>query len=190
MEALLSKYANTQNQKLGTVKGMKDRLPLQDGATPVFVKARPVPYSLKDRIVDELDMLEKEGIITSVVSSEWVTPIVVVPKKDGTIRICGDFRTTVKKAIKVEKYPLPKVEDMFAAIGGSTVLISKIDLLHAYLQMELDKGARELCTINTHKGLYRYNRQPFGVSSAPAIWQRAMEQVLQGVAKTHAVSFG
>ena len=74
-------------------------------------------------------------------------------------------------------------EDMFAAIGGSTVF-SKIDLLHAYLQMELDEGARELCTINTHKGLYRYNRLPFGVSSAPAIWQWAMEQVLQGVAKT------
>ena len=61
------------------------------------------------------------------------------------------------------------------------IVFSKIDLWHAYLQMELDDGARELCTINTHKGLYQYNRLPFGVSSAPAIWQRAMEQVLQGV---------
>ena len=88
---------------------MKARLPLQDGATPVFVKARPVPYSLNDRAADELDRLEKEGIITPVASSEWATLIVVVPKKDGTIQICGDFRTTVNKAIKVEKYPLPKV---------------------------------------------------------------------------------
>ena len=70
---------------LGTVTGMKARLPLQDGATPVFVKARPVPYSLKDRVADELGRLEKEGIITPVASSEWATPIVVVPKKDGTI---------------------------------------------------------------------------------------------------------
>ena len=149
----------------------------------MFVKARPVPYSLKDKVAKELDRLEREGIITPVASSEWATPIVIVPKKDGSIRICGDFRTTVNKAIKVEKYPLPKVEDIFAAIGGSTIF-SKIDLLQAYLQMELDEGARELCTINTHKGLYRYNRLPFGVSSAPAIWQRAMEQVLQGVPKT------
>ena len=149
----------------------------------MFVKARPVPYSLKDKVAKELDRLEREGIITPVASSEWATPIVIVPKKDGSIWICGDFRITVNKAIKVEMYPLPKVEDILAAIGGSTIF-SKIDLLQAYLQMELDEGARELCTINTHKGLYRYNRLPFGVSSAPAIWQRAMEQVLQGVPKT------
>ena len=179
LEALLLKCTKTQNQKLGAVKGMKARLPLQEGATPVFVKARPVPYSLKDKVAKELDRLEREGIITPVASSEWATTIVIVPKKDGSIRICGDFRTTVNKAIKVDKYPLPKVDD----IGGSTIF-SKIDLLQAYLQMELDEGARELCTINTHKGLYRYNRLPFGVSSAPAIWQRAMEQVLQGVPKT------
>ena len=91
----------------------------------------------------------------------------VVPE-DGTIRICGDFLTTVNKAVKVAKYSLSKVVDMFAAIGESTVL-SKIDLLHAYLQMELDDGARERHMINTHKWLYRYNRLPFGVSSAPAI---------------------
>ena len=63
---------------------MKARLPLQDGATPV-------PYSLKDRVADELDRLEKEGIITPVVSSEWATPIVVAPKEGGTIQIHGDF---------------------------------------------------------------------------------------------------
>ena len=94
----------------------------------------------------------------------------------------GDFRTTVNKAIKVEKYPLPNVVDIFAAIRGSTIF-SKIDLLHAYLQMRLDEGA-ENSAQSTHKGLYQYKRQPFGVSSAPAIWQRATEQVLHRVPKT------
>ena len=106
----------------------------------MFVKARPVPYSLKDKVAKELDRLVREGIITPVASSEWATPIVIVPKKDGSIRICGDFRITVNKAIKVEMYPLPKVEDIFAAIGGSTIF-SKIDLLQAYLQMELDENS-------------------------------------------------
>ena len=75
---------------------------------PVAV-SQLTPPSLNDRVADELDRLEKEGIITPVASSEWANPIVVVPKKDGMIQICGHFRTTVNKAIKVEKYPLPKV---------------------------------------------------------------------------------
>ena len=115
--------------------------------------------------------------------SEWATPIVIVPKKVGTIRLCWDFRMTVNKALKVDKYPLPRVEDMFATLGGSTIF-SKVDLRWAYNQMELDEDAQAVCTINTQKGLYRYNRLPVGVASAPAIWQRTMEQVLQGVVKT------
>ena len=84
----------------------------------------------------------------------------------------------------MEKYPLPKVEDIFAAIGGSTIF-SKIDLLHAYLQMRLDEGTDNSAQ-STHNGLYQYKRLPFhfGVSSAPAIWLRVTEQVLQGVPKT------
>ena len=70
---------------------------------------------------------------------------------------------------------MPLVEDIFALLGGST-MFSKVDLRHAYLQMEIEEQAKELCTINTHKGLYRYNRMPFGVSSAPAIWQRTMQK--------------
>lgn len=89
----------------------------------------------------------------------------------------------INKAVKVDKYPLPRVEDIFASLGGSTVF-SKVDLRWAYNQMELDEDAQAVCTINTQKGLYRYNRLPVGVASAPAIWQRTMEQVLQGVVKT------
>ena len=66
--------------------------------------------------------------------------------------------------------------------GGS--VFSKIDLKLAYLQMEVEDECRKLLTINTHKGLYQFNRLPFGVASAPAIWQRTMEQVLQGIPHT------
>ena len=67
----------------------------------------------------ELERLEKEGIITSVSTSEWATPVVVAPKKDGSIRLCGDFRMTLNQAIKVERYPLPLLDDIFASLGGS-----------------------------------------------------------------------
>ena len=130
----------------------------------------------------ELKHLVEEGIIYPVESSEWATPVVVVPKKDGRIRICGYFRVTVNKNILVDKYPLPRVEDIFATLGGSAVF-SKIDLRNAYLQLELTEESKELCTINTLKGLYRYHQLPFGVASAPAIWQRTIEQVLHGIRK-------
>ena len=113
----------------------------------------------------ELERLEKGEIIAPVSTGEWATPVVVASKKDGSIRLCGDFNMTVNQAIKVDKYPLQLIEDIFALLGGST-MFSKVDLRHAYLQMELEEQAKELCTVSTHKGLYRYNRLPFGVSSA------------------------
>ena len=149
----------------------------------MFLKARQVPYSLRKQVEEELERLVAEGIIYPVESSEWATPVVVVPKTGGKIRLCGDFRVTVNKNIRVDKYPLPRVEDIFATLGGS-VVFSKIDLRNAYLQLELAEESKELCTLNTLKGLYRYHRLPFGVASAPAIWQRTIEQVLHGIRKT------
>ena len=107
----------------------------------------------------------------------------VVPKPDGSVRLCGDFKTTVNPALNVDQFPLPRVEDILATLGGSDVF-SKIDLRWAYLQMELEEESKVLATINTHKGLYRYNRLAFGIASAPAIWQKTIERVLEGIPKT------
>ena len=112
--------------------------------------------------------------------SEWATPLVCVPKPDGTVRLCGDYRTTVNQATHTEQFPIPTVEEIRSRLAGGEKF-SKIDLKCAYQQILLDDKAQELCTINTHKGLFRYSRLPFGVSSSPAIWQRFMEQVLSGM---------
>ena len=79
--------------------------------------------------------------------------------------------------MKVDTYPLPRIEDLFTAMSGGT----KLDLLHAYLQLLLEEESKEYLTINTHKGLFEYDRLPFGVSSAPSIFQRTMENILQGI---------
>ena len=110
LKALLARFPNITQQKLGKVAGTRGQLPLKEGAIPVFMKARPVPYSLRSKVETELNRLEQEGVITTFTWSEWATPIVVVPKKDGTIRLCADFRMTANKALKVDKYPLPRVE--------------------------------------------------------------------------------
>ena len=84
----------------------------------------------------------------------------------------------------VESYPLPRINDLLASLTGGKVF-SKLDLSHAYLQLPLDEKSKEYVTITTHKGLFRYNRMPFGVALAPAIFQRTMERILQGIPHVH-----
>ena len=129
----------------------------------------------------ELQRLEDEGIICKVSQSDWAAPVVLVLKKDGSLRVCGDYKMTVKQCADVDQYPLPNTEKFFATLAGVLASISKIDLSHAYQQVELDEYSQKYLTINTHKGLYRYKRLPFGVSSALGIFQRIMDQLLQGV---------
>ncbi|XP_052244615.1 uncharacterized protein K02A2.6-like [Dreissena polymorpha] len=136
---------------------------------------------MKPKKESELDSLERQGISSKVNTSRWATPIVPVLKSNGQdVRICGDFKVTVNQALKVDKYPLPRIEDIFANLSHGQKY-SKLDLRQAYLQLEVDDASKELLTINTHQGLYRYNRCVYGISSLPAIWQRTIDQILQRI---------
>ena len=139
-----------------------------------------MPFAIKEEVARELDRLEAEGIIERVESSEWAAPIVTVPKKGGMIRICGDYKVTINPHLDIDVHPLPRTEELFAALSGRQKF-TKLDLSHAYQQLPLDEHSKKLVTVNTHKGLYRYNRLPFGVASAPAIFQRTMDSILQGL---------
>ena len=99
-----------------------------------------------------------------------------MPKKDGGVRICGDYKLTVNTQIEIAHHPLPTLELITSKLSGNTV-ISKIDLKTAFLQLELDKASKELCTVNTNKGLFKVNRLPFGVASSPALWQRTIDSI-------------
>ena len=92
----------------------------------------------------------------------------------------GTIKLTVNQAAKPDSYPLPKINDLFASLAGGETF-SKLDLANAYLQIPLDEASQKPVTINTHKGLYKYNRLPFGISAAPSIFQRTMESILQGL---------
>ena len=127
-----------------------------------------------------LDNLEAEGIIQKVTHSDWATPTVTPIKKDGTVRVCGDFEVTINPQLEVYQYPLPRIEEIYANLTDGKQF-SVMDLRQAYLQMEIDEQCRKYLTINTHRGLYQYQRLPYDIASAPAIWQPAMDQVLQGI---------
>ncbi|XP_064488330.1 uncharacterized protein K02A2.6-like [Ornithodoros turicata] len=105
---------------------------------------------------------------------------VVVPKPNGAVRVCGDFSVTVNPQLAIAQYPIPRPEELLAVLNGGEKF-TKLDLSEAYLQMELDEEAKKMLVINTHKGLFQFNRMPFGIASAPAVFQRTMEQVISGL---------
>ena len=182
IEALMQTYKNVFVEELGQMKTFEAILQLKPGAKPKFCKARPVPFALKAAIDRELDRLESEGILEKVSYSEWAAPIVPVPKQEGNIRLCGDYKVTINPQLEVDQYPLPKPDNIFATLSGGK-WFSKIDLKHAYQQIQLAESSKPLVTINTHRGLYQYTRLPFGVASAPALFQKVMDTVLQGLPK-------
>jgi len=116
------------------IKGFKSDIKLKDGAKPVFCKGRSVPYALCQKVEEESDRLESEGVVKKVERSDWPSPLVCVRKKDGSVRICGDFKVSINRVLLDNPYPLPDTEDVFTALGGGTVF-SKIDLSNAYQQM-------------------------------------------------------
>ena len=180
IERLKERYTEIFKPQLGTVVGVTAKLHLKENATTVFQRARPVPYALRSAAEEELKRMKVEGVLKPVGVSDWATPIVCVPKTDGSVRICGDYKGTVNPEIQTEEFPIPTLEEIRGRVS-TRKKFTKIDLRSAYQQLVLDEESQELCTINTYKGLFRYTRLPFGISSSPAIWQRFIEQVLAGL---------
>ncbi len=126
-----------------------------------------MPYALRLKVEEKLRRLQNEGILTKVEWSSWATPIVPVPKKDGSVRIFGDYQGTVSPELQAEQYPLPRIEDIFAKLSGGQKF-SKIDLRQACHQLEMEGDSKKYLTINTHMGLFQYKRLMFSITSASA----------------------
>lgn len=186
LQSLLDKHKPLFQDGIGELKNYTARLALKDNVTPVFRKYRNIPYALRDKVKEELDRLEAQGIIEPVTSSQWATPIVSVVKPNGNVRICGDFKVTVNPALKAEHCVLPKVDDIFASLAGGQKF-SKIDLTQAFLSMKVDEKDTELLTINTPFGLYRYKRLCYGITDTPGKFQKAINEILKGIPFTKCI---
>ncbi|XP_055684592.1 uncharacterized protein K02A2.6-like [Lutzomyia longipalpis] len=177
MKHLKQEFKNVFDDSLGKIVGVSAELKLKEGANPVFVKARSVPFAKREAVSKEIDRLVAEGALQKVNQSAWATPIVAIQKASGKIRLCGDYSSTLNPNLVIDRHPLPTVEELFSGMAGGKKF-SKLDLSQAYMQMEVREEDQELLTLNTHKGLFRPTRLMYGVASAVAIWQRVMENLL------------
>lgn len=177
MENIFEKYKEVFTDNIGCFKNEKFKLYLKENTKPIFCKPRPLPFTIKEKVTQELLRLKAEGLITPVDSSEWATPIVPIVKPNGTIRLCGDYKVTINPSLITDKFPIPRINDLLASLKGGTKFC-KLDLSQAYLQLQLHEESQKLTTISTHLGLFVMNRLPYGIASCPGIFSRVIHNLL------------
>ena len=145
---------------------------------PIKQAPRRLGFAQQDVVVEELDKMLASGVIEPS-DSPWASPIVLVKKKDGTTRFCVDYRKLNDVTVK-DAYPLPNIEDALSTLAGANYFCT-LDLASGYWQVELSEDAKPKTAFCTRQGLYQFNVLPFGLSNAPATFERLMELVLRGM---------
>ena len=154
---------------------------LKEDAKPrALYTPRNVPISLQGKVRDELNRMESLGVISKVREpTPWCSGMVVVPKKSGDVRICVDLKA-LNESVMRETHPIPKVDDTLAQLSGAA-LFTKLDANSGFWQIPLSEESCLLMTFITPFGRYALNKLPFGISSAPEIFQRRMNSILEGL---------
>uniref|UniRef100_A0A3P9K9H2 Gypsy retrotransposon integrase-like protein 1 n=1 Tax=Oryzias latipes TaxID=8090 RepID=A0A3P9K9H2_ORYLA len=149
--------------------------------TPVVCPPRRIPFALRSKLKEELESMEKNGIICKVTEpTAWVNALVVVEKpKSGNLRVCLDPRP-LNKAIQRPYYPLPTLEDVTAKLAGAKYF-SVLDARSGYWNIKLSHESSLLTTFNTVFGRYRFLRLPFGIISAQDEFQRRVDETYEGL---------
>ena len=141
---------------------------------------RRIPFHIRKDVERELQRLEDLDIIEQVDGpTPWISPIVVVPKKNGETRLCIDMREA-NKAVRREKHPMPTLDELVTDLNGATVFTT-LDLTSGYHQLELHPESRHITTFTTHVGLRRYKRLIFGINAASEIFQNKIAKLLVGL---------
>ncbi|EGT36450.1 hypothetical protein CAEBREN_28622 [Caenorhabditis brenneri] len=148
--------------------------------TEVPVKARPyrVPIKYQAELEKHINSLLKSGRITES-NTPWTSPIVLVKKKNGSLRVCLDFRK-LNEATIPDNFPLPRIDAILEKVGGSNYF-SSLDMANGYLQLRLDPASSYKCGFITESKVYAYTHLPFGLKSAASYFQRALRTVLGGL---------
>ena len=178
--ALMVEYADVfslSNNKLGRTAVLKHHIDTGD-SKPVHLPPRRIPQACRDEVRKLIhDMLEQGAIQNS--DSPWSSPVVLVKKKDGSLRFCVDYRK-MNEVTRKDAYPLPRVDDTLDTLVGSKYF-STFDLASGYWQVEVAGEDQPKTAFSTPEGLFQFRVMPFGLCNAPATFQRLMDRVLSGL---------
>ena len=156
---------------------------IDESVRPVVHAPRRVPVPVREKVRKKLDELESDGVLTLVTeATNWVSSMVIVQKPSGQIRICIDPKY-LNRAIKRQYYPMPTIEEVSTRLKNAR-LFTVLDAKKAFWQIPLDEKSSMLTCFNTPFCWYRWLRMPFGINSAPEIWQRTMNQLVESLAGT------
>ena len=180
LEALVQEYADVfavDPSDLGTTDRITHGIETGD-QRPIRQPPRRIPFALRDQVNKMVqDMLDR-GIIEPS-KSPWASPIVLVEKKDGTLRFCVDYRR-LNAATKIEVFPLPRIDDSLDMLSKSRYFTT-LDLDSGFWQVPMEHCSQEKTAFITHSGLYQFRVMPFRLVNAPSTFQRLMESVLAGL---------
>ena len=137
-----------------------------------------IPYAYRTAVMEELEEMERSGIIEPS-KSDWSAPIVVVKKKDGNIRLCVDYRR-MNAVTPVDAYPMPRTDELIDKLGKAKY-ITTLDLARGYWQVPMRDEDKAKTAFTTPKGLFQFKVMPFGLSGAPATFQRMMDDIIRGL---------
>ena len=185
-ESLMKQFPEVFAEDVGQLEG-EYHIKVDPSVNPVQHPPRRVPVAVREQLKSELERLTERDIIAPVTApTPWVSSLVVVPKKNGKLRLCLDPKD-LNLAIQREHYPLPTIEDVATRLNGAKVF-TKLDVRNGFWHIKLDNGSSHLTTFNTPFGRYRWKRMPFGIRSAPEVFQRRMHELIEGVPHVEVVA--
>lgn len=169
LAALLREFPRLFDGKLRCYPDRKVHFELIDGEKPVHQRPYDMPHAYRDVFKTELDHICQIGVLKKVGMSEWGSPSFIIPKLDCTVRWISDFRA-LNKVIKRRIWPMPRIPDIVCK-RPRYAYFTKLDVSMMFYTFELTEESKDLCTIVTPWGKYRYERVPMGIKQSPDVAQ-------------------